>query len=197
VYSSPFPLMGKETRGRRQPQQLVSRIEKDLGELLSDDSVDRESVRTALEHVHALRNGGVPFPEETLSSYIRRTRLGYTANHTPGSASVKLANISKAVHEAGLIRKSRKRIRRTNLILAEGDVETRQSIDAFLDEDFTEDGRKKRAEEPEEIEEVELLTAYLRETKPKYFAHLPEKGAKNKAEQLAAYYYCTYPSRLL
>ena len=133
MYSSPFPLMGKKTRERRQPQQLVSRIEKDLGELLSDGSVDRESVRTALEHVHALRNGGVPFPEETLSGYIKRTRPGYTANHTPSSASKKLTNISKAVHEAGLIQKRRKKVRGTKLFLAEGDVETRQSIDTFLD----------------------------------------------------------------
>jgi len=188
--------MGKKTRGRRQPQQLVSRIEKDLGELLSNGSFDRESVRTALEHVHALRNGGVLFPEETLSGYIKRTRPGYTANHTPGSASVKLANISKAVHEAGLIRKRRKKVRGTKLVLLEGDVEKRMLINEFLDTAFDEHGHLREEsddtiddatdgidEEPDE--EVELLTDYLRETKPTYFTKLTKTSAYNKAIQIA------------
>jgi len=188
--------MGKKTRGRRQPQQLVSRIEKDLGELLSNGSFDRESVRTALEHVHVLKNGDVLFPEETLSGYIKRTRPGYAANHTPGSASVKLANISKAVHEAGLIRKRRKKVRGTKLVLAEGDVEKRMLINEFLDtaydehgylleesDDTIDDATDGTDEEPDE--EVELLTDYLRETRPTYFTKLTKTSAYNKAIQIA------------
>jgi len=119
---------------------------------------------------------------ELLTDYLRKSRPKYFANSTEGSAYQKAIRIAKELHEAGTIER-REPIGRATLYLDEGDTETRASIDEYLDENLTKDGKKKKAEEP--YEEVELLTDYLRETKPKYFSKLPEKGANNKAAKIA------------
>ena len=137
--------MGLETARSHQLQQLV-RIKKDLEEILADASIDRELVRPALEYVHAVENGDDPYPKGPIlvRYHLFATRPKYFIGISQSGKGSKIHAITYQLCYAKKIKKRRERFGHTIFWLNHGDYETLASIDQYLDETYTEDGKKIR-----------------------------------------------------